>query len=270
MLLALRPAPGKSLDRLASPGQSSAPMRPILLPFAAALAGAAAAQPPAPRPLAVIDPGHGGSDPGAVSADGRREKDVTLTVALAIRDAVRRSGRVRVALTREDDRTLPLEARVPLARRMGAGLLLSIHADSAPSPQARGATLYTQSVAASDRAAARRAAAENAVAPLVVRRPDAVAALLAELGQRDAVAESARFARLLRREAGALRFHASGRGYADFVVLRTGDIPAVLFELGYLSNPEDSRFMTSPAGRRAIAEAARRAIEIALARRPPG
>ena len=107
-------------------------------------------------PLVVIDPGHGGRDPGAASPFiAEPEKDITLALGLAMRDALAATGRVRVAMTREDDRYLLLEDRYQIARRLDADLFISIHADAAPANDAaRGATVYTLSEVASDREAA--------------------------------------------------------------------------------------------------------------------
>lgn len=227
---------------------------------------------PAGRPLVVIDPGHGGRDPGAMAADGKTlEKDVTLAVARAIRDALVKSGRVRVALTREDDRLVPLADRPAIARRLGADLLVSIHADSAPNIKARGASAYTLSDTASDREAARLAAKENSAVRFGGARfadqPADVRSILADLAQREAMNESAAFARLLRQEAPeSVLFRSVSHRFANFAVLRSGGVPAVLFETGYLSNAEDAAFLTSAAGRRALAQAARKAIEVHLAR----
>lgn len=224
------------------------------------------------RPLVVIDPGHGGHDPGTLAAGGRvREKDVALGIALAIRDALVLGGRVRVALTREDDRYLTLPERVALAKRLGAGLLVSIHADSAPNAGARGASVYTASDIASDREAARLAAKENA-ADLVGGvalggEGDAVRAILADLAQRETVGAAASFATLLRRAMPpAVRVRHNFRQSADFSVLRSDGLPAVLLETGYLSNRDDAAFLESGAGRRAIAEGVRKAIEVHFAR----
>ena len=142
------------------------------------------------RPLVVIDPGHGGRDPGAVSpVSGIAEKHVTLAVSRAIRDALLQGGRVRVAMTRNDDRFVPLHERVAVARRLGANLFVAVHGDSAPNPNASGATIYTLSEVASDAQAARLAAAENRRdgvddVDLGVSDPS-VRAILADLTQRE-------------------------------------------------------------------------------------
>jgi N-acetylmuramoyl-L-alanine amidase len=114
------------------------------------------------RPIIVIDAGHGGRDPGATSISGQvSEKDLTLALALELRDDLVKRGRVRVALTRADDRYLTLEERAAVARRLNAALFVSLHMDSAPNPLARGATVYSLSDVASDAEAARLAAAQN-------------------------------------------------------------------------------------------------------------
>jgi N-acetylmuramoyl-L-alanine amidase len=152
----------------------------------------------ASRPLVVIDAGHGGHDPGALSADGGlREKDVTLEVAKAIKDALLASGRVRVALTREDDRFLVLQERYGLARRLKADLFISVHCDSAGNADATGATVYTLSEVASDKEAARLAARENkadiiAGVDLGVASPD-ISSILIDLTQRETMNMSRQF-----------------------------------------------------------------------------
>jgi N-acetylmuramoyl-L-alanine amidase len=227
----------------------------------------------ASRPLVVIDAGHGGHDPGAVSGDGGlREKDVTLAVAKAIRDALLASGRVRVALTREDDRFLVLQERYGLARRLKADLFISVHCDSAGSPDATGATIYTLSEIASDKEAARLAARENkadilAGVDLGAASPD-ISSILIDLTQRETMNASANFARLLGREAQPLMpIKANYHRMASLMVLKAPDMPSVLFETGYISNSGDAAFLASPEGRRKVAQSVRKAVEIHFATR---
>ncbi len=229
----------------------------------ALLAGAAAR----PRPLIMLDPGHGGQDVGAISVwEGRFEKDLTLAMARAIAAELEASGRFRVALTRQDDRFLSLAERVAIARRAGADLFLSIHGDSAPNPMARGATVYTLSDVASDAMAARVAARENradalAAIPLAEEEPQA-AAILYDLALRSATNASARFAQALTGALGARApVTSNSHRFAGFRVLRTADMPAALLETGYLSNEEDARRLFSAEGQRAIAQAVRAALE---------
>jgi N-acetylmuramoyl-L-alanine amidase len=224
-------------------------------------------------PLVVIDAGHGGHDPGATSEFSERpEKEVTLALAVAIRDALAQTGRVRVALTRSDDRFLVLEDRYAIARRLGADLFISIHADAAPSnDQAHGATIYTLSEVASDREAAQLAAQENAaglIPGVRMSRDPNVNLILIDLAQRESMDRSAEFARLLYREAGPVfPFRPNWHRFAAFIVLKAPDIPSILFESGYLTNERDAAYLQSAEGRAQIANGMRRAIEAHFARR---
>ena len=225
------------------------------------------------RPLVVIDAGHGGVDPGAISPQsGLREKDVTLRIAKAIRDQLLASGRVRVALTREDDRYLVLRERFGIARRLHADLFISIHCDSTGSEDATGASVYTLSEVASDKEAARLAARENRAD--VIGGVDLggagadVRSILIDLAQRETMNVSASFARLLGREARPLVpvkpvFHRM----ASLMVLKAPDLPSVLLETGYISNPSDAEFLDSAEGRSRIAQSVTRAVEVHFARR---
>ncbi len=222
------------------------------------------------RPLVVIDAGHGGHDPGAIAADGTREKDLTLATALAIRDALVKSGRVRVALTREDDRFLILQERYGIARRLGANLFISVHCDSAGNVQASGATAYTLSEVASDREAARLAARENKADVLagvnLAEQTSDISSILIDLAQRETLNTSARFARLLGREAkDRIPTREHFHRMASLMVLRAPDMPSVLFETGYLSNEGDAEFLNSDRGRARIAETVRQSVEIHFA-----
>lgn len=241
-----------------------APLPAPPLPGVAGRAGA---------PLVVIDPGHGGHDPGAKSESGEQEKDLTLALAKSVRDALAASGRVRVALTRADDRFLVLNERSEMARRLGASLFLSIHADSAGADdQARGATLYTLSEVSSDAEAAQLAARENKAD--IVRgvnlsgRPDAVASILIDLAQRESLERAAAFTSLLHREArDVLPFRRDYRRKAALMVLKAPDVPSVLFETGYITNEADRSLLASTEGRTRVAAAVSRAIERHLTQR---
>lgn len=226
----------------------------------------------ADRPLVVIDAGHGGMDPGAISPEGTREKDVTLAVARAIRDELVRGGRVRVALTREDDRFLVLQERAQIARGLRADLFISVHADSAPNTGATGATIYTLSEVASDATAARLAARENKADVIngvnLSGQSADISSILIDLAQRETMNASARFAELLKREsAGSMPFRGTYHRMAGFAVLKAPDTPAILLEVGYLTNPADVARLVSPAGRAAIATSVRKAVDVQFARR---
>ena len=224
-------------------------------------------------PLVVIDPGHGGRDPGAASPFvAEREKEITLALGLAIRDALAATGRVRVAMTREGDAYLGLDERYEVARRLEADLFISIHADAAPlNDAAHGATVYTLSEVASDRQAALLAARENAadrIAGARLSRDANVNMILIDLAQRESMNVSADFARLLHREgAPVFPFRPDWHRFAAFIVLKAPDIPSILFESGYLTNQVDAAYISSPDGRRQIATGMQRAIEAHFAPR---
>jgi N-acetylmuramoyl-L-alanine amidase len=224
------------------------------------------------RPLVVLDPGHGGRDPGATSPfGGRREKEVTLAIAGAIRDALAASSRVRVAMTREDDRYLVLRDRYEIARRLGADLFISIHADAAPlNDQARGATVYTLSEVASDREAALLAQQQNEsdrIGGAPLSEDAGVNRILIDLAQRESMNVSADFAALLRREAEPFfPFRPEYHRFASLVVLKAPDVPSILFETGYLTNPVDVEYIHSAEGQRQIALGMKSAIETHFAR----
>ena len=223
-------------------------------------------------PLVVVDAGHGGHDPGAISPhSGRREKDITLALARAVRDQLVASGRVRVALTRSDDRYLMLEERYGIARRLKADLFISIHADSAENEDAHGASIYTLSEVASDREAAKLAARENKAniingVDLGAHDGD-VSSILLDLTQRETMNVASDFARLLQREASdQVHFRTDAHRFASFVVLKAPDTPSVLFETGFISNQDDADFLASKAGQQRIAQGVRKAVQLHFAR----
>jgi N-acetylmuramoyl-L-alanine amidase len=223
------------------------------------------------RPLVVIDAGHGGHDPGAIGIDFR-EKALALGLARRLRDELVRAGGVRIALTRADDRFLSLDERVDMAHKLGADLFVSIHADSAgEKDEITGASVYTLSNKASSEAAARVAARENSADKVngvqLAGRSNVVTNILVDLAQRRTSEQSASFAGLVVREGeGILTFHPEPRRSADFVVLRAPDVPSVLYESGFISNPADAARLTSPEGQQRFATVMARAIKIFFAR----
>ena len=229
------------------------------------------------RPLVVIDAGHGGRDPGAIGTDpeGRRveEKDITLALALALRGELLREGGVRVALTRSDDRILPLPYRPEIARRLEADLFISIHADSAGKrEEVSGASIYTLSNGASSEAAARFAARENDADRLngitIDGQSAAVSTILVELSQQRTQEDALAFAGLVLREGGkTLAFVPQPRRAAALAVLRAPDVPSVLFESGFVTNLTDRARLTTREGRAQYAAVLARAIRIHFARR---
>lgn len=222
------------------------------------------------RPIVLIDAGHGGRDPGAPGVSGTiQEKDLTLAMARELADLLEQRGRVRVALTREDDKYLTLEQRAAIARRLQAGLFLSLHMDSAPNPLAKGATIYSLSDVASSAEAARFAQAENAEGGALSSEPDdSVRALLADVALREQMEASAGLAeRLLRRADGQVELRPRPHQFAAFHVLRRAETPAVLVEAGYISNADDEAMLMTREGRAPLVLALAQAVEADLATR---
>ena len=229
------------------------------------------------RPLVVIDAGHGGRDPGAIGTDveGRKvsEKDITLAIALALRDELLRLGGIRVALTRADDRILPLPHRPEIARLLDADLFISIHADSAGErADVSGASIYTLSDKASSEAAARFAARENDADRLngitIEGASAEVSAILVELSQQRTQEDALEFSGLVLREGERrLPFHPQPKRAAALAVLRAPDVPSVLFESGFVTNLTDRARLTTPEGRAQYASVLAQAIRVYFARR---
>lgn len=198
--------------------------------------------------VVVIDPGHGGHDPGAAGAQGF-EKDVNLAAALALKERLERSSRYRVVLTREDDTYVPLEQRVRVAQRAGADLFISLHSDSGPDATVRGASVYTLSDKASNRAA-RFVKQDDWFMKASLTGDRGVQDILFDLTQRATKNRSAAFAQTLvsRIEGKAPLLRRSQRD-AGFMVLLAPDVPAVLLEMGFLTNAEDEQFLRDPGQR---------------------
>ena len=218
------------------------------------------------RPIVIIDAGHGGRDPGATGVSGQvREKELTLILAQALREELVNRGRVRVAMTRDDDRYLTLDERAAVARRLGAAMFVSVHIDSAANPLARGASVYSLSDVASDAEAANLAARENAGEDGNAHG-GAVDMMLADLAMRSQMSASADLAsRLVNKAAGRVELRPNPHRFAAFHVLRRADTPAVLFEAGYLSNADDEQLLRNPAERAKIVLALAQAIEADVA-----
>lgn len=221
-----------------------------------------------PRPLIVLDPGHGGIDNGTKAASGELEKDVVLQFSQALRARLEAGGKYRIAMTRSDDTFVPLAERVRFARGQGASLFISIHADAIPrrEGQAEGATVYTLSENASDAEAARLAEAENKADVIagvdLTAEPGDVANILVDLAQRETKTYSAQFARTVVGELKmAARLHKHPMKSAGFKVLTAPDVPSVLVELGYMSTKDDLKLLTSAAWQGKTANALAQAVD---------
>lgn len=227
--------------------------------------GAGAAAPPAARkPLIVIDPGHGGKDPGASSPSGAHEKDLTLAIAQQVRAELLKSGRYQVALTRSTDVFIELDQRVEKARALGADLFISLHADAGGKGQVRGASVYTLSPEGEKRAEKERHKNDWVMSVETDHsRPAEVNQILADLLQRETKNQSSRFASVLAAaldQAGwpVLPDTHRKRG---FYVLLSPDVPALLLEMGFITNAEDEAMMTSDAKRRTLVSGVAKAID---------
>ena len=217
-----------------------------------------------PVPLVVLDPGHGGKDPGAIGVSGVYEKHIAFAAAQELQAQLLRGGRCRVVVTRGSDVFIPLPDRVAVAQRRGAALFVSIHADALADPAVHGASVYTMADTASDPQTAALARRENSAdrfGPQHGLPPD-VAAILDSLIRRETRAGSARMAgrvvAALDRTAPLL---ANPARHASFAVLRAPDVPSVLVELGFMSNARDEAALRQPAYRVQLAMALRMAVE---------
>ena len=202
----------------------------------------------------VIDAGHGGIDSGARGVAGALEKDVTLTFATELKDALEKLDVFRVRMTRDDDTFLRLDERVRIARQHGANLFISVHADTIRYKGVRGATVYTVSDQASDAEAAALAARENLsdeLAGLSIEDENhEVSDILMDLIRRETQSFSVRFARtLVGSLSDEIELIKNPHRHAGFRVLRAPDVPSVLLELGYLSNKDDEKQLLDPAWR---------------------
>jgi N-acetylmuramoyl-L-alanine amidase len=219
-----------------------------------------------PPPLVMLDPGHGGKDPGAIGVSGTYEKQVSLATALELKRQLEAGGRYRVELTRLKDVFIPLDDRVDRAQRHGAALFVSMHADALSDHSVRGASVYTLAQTASDAQTAALARTENSADRFIGGQwqgtsPE-VSRILASLVRQETRTGSVRIARNL---VGSLDqdlpMLQNPDRHAGFVVLKAADIPSVLVEMGFMSNPRDEAALRLPDHRRMVAVAMKRAVD---------
>ncbi|MBV9654821.1 MAG: N-acetylmuramoyl-L-alanine amidase [Acetobacteraceae bacterium] len=220
---------------------------------------------PQPRPLIMLDPGHGGKDPGAIGWSGTYEKHAAFATALELQLQLQATGRFRVLLTRTADVFIPLAGRVARAQEHGAALFVSVHADSIGNPGIRGASVYTLATTASDAESAALAERENSADrfgdPQFRAVSPQVAEILASLVRQETRSGSARLQRSVVSafDRDVLLLPNPAR-HAGFVVLKAADIPSVLVEMGFMSNPRDEAALRQPAHRARVANALTRAV----------
>lgn len=228
-------------------------------------AGPVPDRPADPRRVIVIDPGHGGVDPGALGRE-HHEKEIVLAAAKTLARRLEQTGRYKVVLTRDRDVFIRLRDRIAIARKAGADLFMSLHADSIDDRSLRGLSVYTLSETASDDEAAQLAATENKVdiiagIDLSDQAPE-VTDILIDLAQRRTKNLSARLASYVVEEmSNVTPLLKRPHRFAGFAVLKAPDVPAVLVELGFLSNPTDHKNLHSAAFRDRVAEGLARSID---------
>nr|WP_249729963.1 N-acetylmuramoyl-L-alanine amidase [Chelatococcus sp. YT9] len=226
-------------------------------------------------PLVVIDPGHGGIDPGAQTSEGVLEKDVVFAFAQRLRDILEASGRYRVMMTRTTDTFIALGARTRVARQAGADLFISIHADTLGSGGGvRGATIYTGSDLATDLESARLADKENLADQIAgveaAEDPDEIVGILADLTKRETRTFSNSFAgNVIDSFRGTVLLNKNPHRSAGFRVLKAPDVPSVLVELGYLSSAKDAALLVSDEWQKSAASALNEAISRYFSQRSP-
>ncbi len=214
------------------------------------------------RKVVVIDAGHGGKDPGAIG-ESAREKDLTLAAAKTLKRRLERDGRYQVVLTRGQDAFVPLAERVQVARQADADLFISLHADAGADPSLRGATVYTLSDKGSDRVARNAIARNDWVINVSMPGHDrAVNQILLDLTQRATRNQSSAFAEMLvDRVSGETSLLQHSHRDAGYVVLLAPDVPAVLLEMGFITNAEDETTLSDPSRREHLMSAVGDAID---------
>ena len=216
--------------------------------------------------IIVVDPGHGGVDPGTLGRGGANEKTITLKISKVIKRQLEATGRYKVYLTREKDIYIPHRRRFGRAKQVGADLFISIHVDAIKNSKVRGGTVYTLNERASDKESARLAAKENKSDVLagvdLAETNNEVSNILIELAQRETMNSSARFAEILvPKMRQQVNMHKRGHRFANLLVLKSPDIPSVLVETGYITNKADARMLNSRDGARRISRAINGAVD---------
>jgi N-acetylmuramoyl-L-alanine amidase len=232
------------------------------------------ARPAVQPPLVVLDPGHGGKDPGAIGVSGTYEKHVAFAAATELARQLRATGRYRVALTREEDVFIPLDERVAIAQAQGAALFMSMHADAVMDHSVHGASVYTLASVASDAQTAQLAMRENAAdrygAAVAAGVSPEVAKILSSLVLHETRVGSARMQTGVVQSLGSrVTLLENPARHAAFAVLKAADIPSVLVEMGFMSNPHDEAALSQPSHRAAIASTLRRAVDGFFAAQEP-
>ena len=229
--------------------------------------------------IIALDPGHGGEDPGAIGPAGTREKDVVLSVALKLRDRINKSvvggNPMRAFLTRDADFFVPLNDRVKKAQKVQADLFVSIHADAFTNPEARGASVFTLSdkgaTSASAKWLANKENAADAVGGVNIKAKDVnVLKAILDMSTTAQINDSLHLGRAVIKEIGGVgKLHKAQVEQAGFAVLKAPDIPSVLIETAFISNPDEEEKLRSQDYQDQLADALMRGIKRYFARNPP-
>ena len=226
--------------------------------------------------IVAIDPGHGGEDPGAIGPTGLREKDVVLQVALQLREQINAMPNMRAMMTRDADFFVPLNERVRKARRVQADLFVSIHADAFFTPEARGASVFALSERGASSTAARWIANKENAADMVggantaaIKDPQLLRAML-DMSTTAQIKDSMKLGREVLERIGRVgRLHKRQVEQAGFAVLKAPDVPSILVETAFISNPEEERRLRDPAYQAQLVEALTIGIRRYFAKNPP-
>ena len=223
----------------------------------------------------ALDPGHGGEDPGAIGRGGSREKDVVLSIAKRLKARIEEQPNMRVMLTRDADYFVPLHMRVQKARKVQADLFVSIHADAFIETTARGSSVFALSEKGASSTAARWMASKENAADLIggvnIKNQDRqLASVLLDLSTTAQINDSIKLAKAVLGEIGGInRLHKGAVEQAGFAVLKAPDIPSILIETAFISNPEEEARLTDDAYQEQMAEAVLKGIRKYFAKNPP-
>jgi N-acetylmuramoyl-L-alanine amidase len=223
----------------------------------------------------ALDPGHGGEDPGAIGRGGSREKDVVLSIARRLKAKIEQQPNMRVMLTRDADYFVPLHVRVQKARKVQADLFVSIHADAFVESTARGSSVFVLSEKGASSTAARWLARKENSADLIggvnIKRHDIqLASVLLDLSTTAQINDSLKLGKAVLNEIGGInRLHKGAVEQAGFAVLKAPDIPSILIETAFISNPEEEAKLTDDAYQDRMADAVLKGIEKYFAKNPP-
>ena len=286
----VRDALGELIARVDKPAALPAPIPPApAMPPAASAPMQTKAPPPPPEPpsaeeqrrvdrliIVALDPGHGGEDPGAIGPGGTREKDVVLQIALQLRDQLNALPNLRVMMTRDADFFVPLHERVRKARRVQADLFVSIHADAFMRPEARGASVFALSEGGASSAAARWMAQRENAADLVgginvaaVNDKQVMQAML-DMSTAAQIKDSLKLGNEVLAPLGRVgKLHKRQVEQAGFAVLKAPDVPSILVETAFISNPEEEARLRDPAYQAQLVEALTIGIRRYFAKNPP-